>query len=224
MSGMGGKEMMWMRMPGQTWPGVAASFVGMWILMMVPMMLPSIGPMLWRYRQAIAGSGHTSAVRVCYLTSIVSLSYLLVWTAVGVAVFPIGVALSTVVQREPALAHPVSFAKAAVVIIAGVLQLERWKMRRLAPASGATLGNTPTPPDTSTAWRCGLRLGVQCVQSCVNLMVISMVMGIMDLRVMTAIGAVIAAERLTQNAHGRREPGPCRSMAQSPITTPAARA
>ncbi|MFI5197554.1 MAG: hypothetical protein ACHQJD_02950 [Thermoanaerobaculia bacterium] len=39
-------SMAWMRMPGQTWPGAAASFVGMWVVMMVPMMLPAFVPML----------------------------------------------------------------------------------------------------------------------------------------------------------------------------------
>ena len=50
-------SMTWMRMPGQSWPGVATSFLGMWIVMMVAMMLPSLVPMLWRYRQAIRGTG-----------------------------------------------------------------------------------------------------------------------------------------------------------------------
>ena len=31
----------WMRMPGQPWPFFAASFLGMWVVMMVAMMLPS---------------------------------------------------------------------------------------------------------------------------------------------------------------------------------------
>ena len=46
-------SMAWMRMPGQTWPGAAASFLGMWVVMMVAMMLPSLVPMLRRYRQAV---------------------------------------------------------------------------------------------------------------------------------------------------------------------------
>ena len=33
---------------GQTWLGAAASFLGMWIVMMAAMMLPSLVPMLWR--------------------------------------------------------------------------------------------------------------------------------------------------------------------------------
>jgi len=35
-------SMAWMRLPGQSWPGAAASFLGMWIVMMVAMMLPSL--------------------------------------------------------------------------------------------------------------------------------------------------------------------------------------
>jgi len=45
--------MAWVRMPGQTWPGAAASFLRMWVVMMVAMMLPSLVPALWRYRQAV---------------------------------------------------------------------------------------------------------------------------------------------------------------------------
>src|SRR5689334_6297762 len=63
MSAMGGMQMpggwtmsmAWMRMPGQTWTGAAASFLGMWVVMMVAMMLPSLVPMLCRYRRAVGG-------------------------------------------------------------------------------------------------------------------------------------------------------------------------
>jgi predicted metal-binding membrane protein len=48
-------SMAWMPMCGQTWPGAAASFLGMWVVMMAAMMLPSLVPKLWRYRQAVAG-------------------------------------------------------------------------------------------------------------------------------------------------------------------------
>src|SRR5476651_2721983 len=50
-------SMAWMRMPGQTWSGAAASFLGMWVVMMAAMMLPSLVPMLVRYRHAVAGNG-----------------------------------------------------------------------------------------------------------------------------------------------------------------------
>src|SRR5919106_7103358 len=99
MSAMGGMpmpggwtmSMAWMRMPGQTWSGAAASFLGMWVVMMVAMMLPSLVPMLWRYRQAVERTGET---RLGRLTALVGLGYLSVWTAFGVAAFPVGVALA----------------------------------------------------------------------------------------------------------------------------------
>ncbi len=36
-------SMAWMRMPGQSWVGAGGTFLGMWVVMMVAMMLPSLG-------------------------------------------------------------------------------------------------------------------------------------------------------------------------------------
>src|SRR6059058_6250517 len=78
MSAMGGMpmpggwtmSMAWMRMLGQTWPAAAVQFLGMWIVMMVAMMLPSLVPMLWRYREAV---GRTRETRIGPLTAIVAM-------------------------------------------------------------------------------------------------------------------------------------------------------
>ncbi len=35
-------SMTWMRMPGQTWAGAATTFLGIWVVMMVAMMMPSL--------------------------------------------------------------------------------------------------------------------------------------------------------------------------------------
>src|SRR5215510_5879397 len=77
-------SMTWMRMPDQTWAGVAASFLGMWVVMMVAMMLPSLVPMLWRYRQAADGPGEAQVNR---LTLIVGIGYFCAWTMFGIATF-----------------------------------------------------------------------------------------------------------------------------------------
>jgi predicted metal-binding membrane protein len=69
-------SMAWMRMPGQTWPGAAASFLGMWAAMMVAMMLPCLVPMLWRYRQSVGRPGET---RLGRLTAVVGAGYFFVW-------------------------------------------------------------------------------------------------------------------------------------------------
>ena len=206
MSGMGEMSMMWMRMPGQTWPGAATSFLGMWAVMMVPMMLPSLVPMLWRYRRAVARTEVASGARLAWLMTLVATACLFVWTGVGAAVFPIGVALSAILTREPTLAHAVPLASATVVLIAGLLQLIIWKARRIADRSDAAARGRALAADAGTAWRHGLRLGVECVHACAGLMAISLVMGMMDFRVMAFVAAASTAERLAPSgarvAHG----------------------
>jgi len=95
-------SMAWMRMPGQTWRGAAGSFVGMWVVMMVAMMLPSTIPMLSRYRQGVRGTG---AAREGGLTALVGVAYFLVWTLAGAVVFASGVALATIEMELPSVAR-----------------------------------------------------------------------------------------------------------------------
>src|SRR5688572_19496416 len=99
-------SMAWMRMPGQTWPAAAASFLGMWVVMMVAMMLPSLVPMLWRYRQAVGGR----EPRLNGLTALAGAGYFSVWAGLGMAVFPLGLWLAGMEMRHPALAHAVPLA------------------------------------------------------------------------------------------------------------------
>ncbi len=201
MSAMGGMpmpggwtmSMAWMRMSGQTWPGAAASFLGMWVVMMVAMMLPSLVPMLWRYRQAV---DVTAGTRLNRLTALVGVGYFFVWTVFGMAAFPLGVALAAIEMQQPALARAVPIVVGVVVLIAGSLQFTSWKARHLAccreaPGRGHTL-----PANAGMAWRHGLRLGLHCSQCCVGLIVILLVIGVMDLRVMAVVAAAITVERL----------------------------
>ena len=127
--------MAWLRMPGQTWPGAAASFLGMWVVMMVAMMLPSLVPTLWRYRQAV---DRTAETRLGRLTALVGVGYFFVWAVFGMAAFPLGVALAAVEMQLPALARAVPIAVGVVVLIAGSLQLTVWKVRHLAYCPGDT--------------------------------------------------------------------------------------
>ena len=125
-------SMAWMRMPGQTWPGAAASFLGMWVVMMVAMMLPSLVPMLQRYRQAV---GRTDETRLGPLTAIVGAGYFFVWTVFGMAVFPLGAALAAIEMQQPALARAVPIAVGVVVLIAGSSSSPRGRHVTL-PAAG----------------------------------------------------------------------------------------
>jgi predicted metal-binding membrane protein len=189
-------SMMWMRMPGQSWSGAAASFVGMWVVMMVAMLLPSLTPMLWRYRQAIA---RTHAERGGQLAVLVGAGYFFVWAVVGMVVFPLGVPLASILVREPALARAVPIVVGGIVLLAGVLQRTGWKARYLALCRGAPGRGTPLGAEPGAAWRYGLCLGLHCVRSCAGLTAVVLGLGVMDVRVMAAVAAAITAERLAPN-------------------------
>jgi predicted metal-binding membrane protein len=181
---------MWMPMCGDRWPGAALSFIGMWVPMMLAMMLPAIAPALWRWR-AVAGTA--GELRGTALTALVAAGYFAVWTALGVAVFPLGAVLSTIEMRQPMLAHAAPLAIGAVLLVAGLLQFTAWKARRLACCRAL-------PPRSvawraGTAWRHGLRLGLHCVHCCAGLTAVLLVIGVMELRAMAAVTAAITVER-----------------------------
>ncbi len=186
-------SMAWMRMPGQSWPGAAASFLGMWVLMMVAMMLPALVPMLGRYREAVGGA---SGKRLGGLTALVGMGYFVVWAVLGLAAFPVGVALAKVEMQRPALARAVPVAVGVVVLLAGAFQLTAWKARQLACCREGSVRGRTLPPDAGTAWRHGLRLGLACCQCCAPLTAILLVIGVMDLRAMAVVTVAITVERL----------------------------
>jgi predicted metal-binding membrane protein len=192
MSAMGGMtmpggwtmSMTWM--PGQSWAAAATSFLGMWVLMMVAMMLPSMVPMLWRYRQAVGGTGAT----------LVGVGYFVVWAVLGLAVFPLGVALAAVEMQRPGLARAVPHAVGVVVLLGGALQFTAWKAHYLACCRAAPTHARPLPADVIAAWRHGLRLGLHCCYCCAGSTAILLAIGVMDLRAMAVVTAAITAERL----------------------------
>lgn len=170
-------SMAWMPMPGRTWPGAAAAFVGMWALMMVAMMLPSLAPALLRSRRSVGG------------TALVGLGYFAVWTSLGIAVYPIGVLLAEAAMAWDAVSRLVPAATALVVVLAGVWQLTRWKARRLACCRAS-------PPPSAAAWRQGVRLGLDCVVCCAGPTAVLLVLGAMDVGVMAVVTLAVSVERL----------------------------
>src|SRR6266480_615069 len=149
--------------------GAATTILGMWVVMMVAMMLPSLVPALWRYRQAGLGR----------LTALVAVGYFFVWTVFGMAAFPL----------SAALARATPIVVGVVVVIAGCLQLTAWKARHLACCRAA-------PVPGCTAWQHGLSLGIHCTKSSAGLMAILLGLGVMDLRAMAVVAAAITVERL----------------------------
>ncbi len=185
-------SMAWMRMPGQTWAGAAASFLWMWAVMMVPMMLPSLVPMLARYRRAVGPCPHA---RLAALTALVAAGYFFVWTALGALVFPVGAALAAVEMSLPPVARavPAAVGRRAAGGRRASIDAVEGASARLLPRE---FRGDAWRPGGAAAWMHGMRLGVQCARCCLALTVVLLVAGVMDLRAMVAVAAAVTLERL----------------------------
>jgi predicted metal-binding membrane protein len=187
-------SMAWMRMPEQSWLEAAASFLGMWVVMMVAMMMPCLIPTLWRYRRALGSKGET---HLGWLPALAGGGYFFVWTVFGIIIFPIGAGLAELEMQLPALSRTVPMAVATVVLIAGGFQFTRWKACHLACCREAPGRRRELPAEAGKAWRYGLHQGLQCCYCCAGLMSILLVLGVMDLRTMAVVTVAITAERLS---------------------------
>jgi len=205
MSATGGMEMpggwtmsmAWMRMPGQTWLDAGATFLGMWTVMMVAMMWPSLMPMLWRYRKTALGRNEVSTRKqLDSLTALVSGGYFFVWVLIGIAAFPLGIAVAEIEMRYATVARAVPMTAGVLVMLAGALQFTAWKARQLECCRKARGCGLDLPISATSAWRHGVQLGLQCAACCGTLMSVLLVIGMMDLRAMAAVTAAITLERL----------------------------
>src|ERR1043166_3147887 len=171
-----------MPLSGQTWPVAAGSFVASWMVMMVPMMPPSLVPVLWRWTR----SGHAMAL--------VGVAYYLVWAAYGLLAYALSIGVTAAEVRWPALASFAPAATGVVLLLAGGLQLTAWKVRQLASCWDAVSCGATAP--ARSPWRQGLRLGVHCGLCCSGYMIVLLVAGMMRVGVMALVAAAITIERI----------------------------
>jgi len=193
MAAMPDMHMPWMPMPAQGWWNTAATFVGMWTVMMIAMMLPAFTPALLRYRQA---TGLRQGRRLHALTALAALGYFSAWIAFGVVIYPVGVGMAALEMGLPMLARASPVVAALAVMLAGAWQLSAWKSRQLACCRHTMRPSFPDPVAARTAWRHGLRLGWRCLKCCAPLTALLLALGVMDLGAMAIVTLAIALERL----------------------------
>jgi predicted metal-binding membrane protein len=154
------QQMDGMDMGAQTELGSFAFFVALWVSMMAAMMLPGVAPAVLRLARANA------RVRAVPLFVV---SYLSVWTLVGVAVYAL---------YRP---HGASVA-GAVAIAAGVYEftpLKRECRRRCRQSV-----------------RSGFELGLYCLGSSIGLMLLLVALGVMGVTWMAVIAVLVLAQKL----------------------------
>jgi predicted metal-binding membrane protein len=168
----------------------------MWVVMMAAMMMPSLVPMLDRYRCAVQRIG---SMPLGWLTALVGIGYLLIWTTWGLVLYPLGAALARLEMHLPALARGVPLAIAGIVLIAGALQFSHWKLHYLTCCRQTPKRSCELRGDRSTALCHGLRLGFHCSLSCANLTALLFAGGVMNLGTMVLVAAAITVERIVPN-------------------------
>jgi predicted metal-binding membrane protein len=182
-----------MTMPQQTWYGAAAGFLGMWMAVMIPMMLPSLVPTLSRYRRSVRGA---DGIHLHRLTALVGVGYFVIWAVLGAAAYAAGAGLMAVETRWGAVAQWLPVAAGVVLLAAGGVQFTSWKARQLGLCREGSGCGCPSAPNALGAWRHGLGLGVRCSLCCGSLMLALLAIGMMDLVAMAAVTLAISAERL----------------------------
>jgi predicted metal-binding membrane protein len=185
--------MIGMTMPQHTWSGAAAGYLGMWMAVMVPMMLPSLVPMLSRYRRSVRGA---EGIRLHGLTALVTVGYFGIWAILGAVAYATNAGVMAGEMRWGTVAQWLPVAAGVVLLVAGGVQLTSWKARRLARCREDPGCGCAPVPGARGAWSHGLRLGVRCSLCCGSLMLALLAIGMMDLVAMFAVTLAISAERL----------------------------
>jgi predicted metal-binding membrane protein len=184
-------SMAWMPMGG--WAGSALLFAAMWVAMMVAMMLPSTMPVLLLHRRAVLFRGGPAGS----LTAMVAAGYFLTWTAFGLAAYAAGISVTQLAMHSHAVSRTIPPLSAAALIMAGAYQLSAWKQSCLRHCRDPLL---LVADHSFGGWRGALRLGVHhgafCIACCWAIMLVQLVAGVMDLRLMAAVAVVIAAEKM----------------------------
>jgi predicted metal-binding membrane protein len=186
-------SMTWLLMPRQSWLGAGSAFLGMWVVMMIAMMLPSLAVMLLGYRRAAPGLDRS---RLGTLTLAAGSGYFFVWAALGAAAYPLGAAAAMGALEWPALARWAPLSGGCLVVAAGLVQLTPWKRRQLERCRRSNECPTPRATGLAGASRHGLTYGVHCSLCCVGYMTLLLVMGMMQPVAIAAVGAAITVERV----------------------------
>ncbi|HTA00611.1 MAG TPA: DUF2182 domain-containing protein [Streptosporangiaceae bacterium] len=168
-------------------------FLGLWVVMMAAMMLPSVAPVAVLWTRLITGAS-AGAGRLMRMSAFLT-GYLLAWAAVGAVAFASLVGTGRLLTASPTAAK---WLGAGIFVAAGIYQLTPWKdwcLRRCRSPIGALmyyLGFKGRSRDL----RVGLHHGTTCAGCCWGLMIVLIAVGVMNVSVMAALAVVIFTEKL----------------------------
>jgi len=191
-------------MAGAGWSlGGLAAFVVAWAVMMAAMMLPAVAPLLLLYRTIASRSmtGDTAFVA----TGILVTGYLLVWTAVGAAVYGLAQLGGELASRFGVAEHQrwPELSLGTILVVAGLYQFTPLKLaclRQCQSPFGFIMGHWRN--GQLGALRMGVVHGAYCLGCCWAMFAVLVAAGVMSLAWMLLLTLVVFAEKVLPG--GRR--------------------
>jgi predicted metal-binding membrane protein len=164
-------------------------FLGIWLVMMAAMMLPSVAPTVTLYTRITKDRSPLSPW-------LFTAGYLLTWTVAGLAAYALSLAATSLAGGSLDWDQSGRTIAGATLIAAAVYELTPLKNVCLAKCRsplGALLGSWRDGP--RGAVRMGARNGAWCVGCCWALMASLFALGVMSLTWMAFVAGIIAAEK-----------------------------
>jgi predicted metal-binding membrane protein len=164
------------------------SFIGMWIIMMVAMMLPAFASIASRYINMIESRQWLSIVGV-------AAGYLGVWSLVGCGAYVVEQCINAFMSQMPDAAIPLAV---SLFAIGGAYQFTAFKDRCLTRCRTpfAQLLEYASWKGTWRYWRVGVHQGAYCAGCCWSLMLLLFAFGTMNIGMMVLVALVSAAEKV----------------------------
>jgi predicted metal-binding membrane protein len=170
--------------------GGAGAFLLIWLAMMTAMMFPSVWPAVLLYAVAERKRGRGSV-------PLFVAGYLLAWEGFGLFAYAGYVGAGVLLSSAAGLIGRLPLLTGAGVILAGLYQFTPLKRVCLARCQGPLeYLLVHWREGLRGALRMGLGHGSYCLGCCWGLMVALLVLGMMDLRWMATVAAMIAFEKL----------------------------
>jgi predicted metal-binding membrane protein len=173
--------------------GTLTWFLGVWVVMMAAMMLPSVAPTVALYSRMTKSR---SPIAPLFFTS----GYLIAWAGVGALVFAVALAGGRVWSDVLAWDRAGRWAAGATLVVASVYELTPLKdvcLGKCRSPLGFLLGSWRGGPVGGL--KMGLRHGGWCIGCCWALMASLFALGVMSLVWMAFVAGLITFEKLVSS-------------------------
>lgn len=183
-----------MRQPGWRWRDAIALFA-MWLVMMVAMMTPGVGPMTTAF--ATINRRRRARSQAYVATAVFVAGYLLAWAAFSALATVAQIGMHTTGLLDPMMMQTSHALAAGLFLLAGLYQLSALKeacLTRCRSTDGFIL--TEWRDGTAGALTMGWRHGHFCIGCCAALMLLLFAVSVMDLVWVALLTVLVMIEKL----------------------------